>query len=59
MKFNVNEEWLRTGQGGMFIETMDSMIDNLAQNYHLSEIDVDIIKIMFNYLKKTVKHLFL
>ena len=52
MKFNVNEEWLRTGKGGMFIETMDSMIDNLAQNYHLSEIDVDIIK---NYVQLSEK----
>ena len=48
MKFNVNENWLRTGQGDMFIETMDSMIENLAKNYNLSEIDVDIIK---NYVQ--------
>ena len=48
IKFNVNEEWLRTGKGDMFIETMDSMIENLAKNYNLSEIDVDIIK---NYVQ--------
>lgn len=48
MKFNVNEEWLRTGQGDMFIETMDSMIENLAKKYNLNENDIDIIK---NYIQ--------
>ena len=48
MKFNVNENWLRTGQGDMFIETMDSMIENLAQKYNLNENDIDIIK---NYIQ--------
>ena len=48
IKFNVNEEWLRTGQGDMFIETMDSMIENLAQKYNLNENDIDIIK---NYIQ--------
>ena len=48
MKFNVNENWLRTGQGDMFIETMDSMIENLAKKYNLNENDIDIIK---NYIQ--------
>ena len=48
IKFNVNEEWLRTGQGDMFIETMDSMIENLAKKYNLNENDIDIIK---NYIQ--------
>ena len=48
MKFNVNENWLRTGQGDMFIETMDSMIENLAPKYNLNENDIDIIK---NYIQ--------
>lgn len=47
-----NKDSLHTNQDDMFIETMDSMIDNLAQNYHLSEIDVDIIK---NYVQLSEK----
>ena len=48
MNFNVNENWLRTGQGDMFIETIDSMIENLAKKYNLNENDIDIIK---NYIQ--------
>lgn len=48
LKFSINEEWLRTGQGDMFIETMDSMIENLAPKYNLNENDIDIIK---NYIQ--------
>ena len=48
LKFSINEEWLRTGQGDMFIETMDSMIENLAKKYNLNENDIDIIK---NYIQ--------
>ena len=35
-EFNVNEEWLRTGNGEMFNPTPDSELDALAKKYGLS-----------------------
>lgn len=40
---NVNEEWLRTGQGEMLIQNADSLIDQLSAEYHLDGIDRAII----------------
>lgn len=37
--FNVNEEWFRTGKGEMFVETRDSYIASLANQYDLDELD--------------------
>lgn len=37
--FNVNEEWFRTGNGEMFVETKDSYMANLANQYDLDELD--------------------
>lgn len=37
LKFNVNEEWLRTGVGEMFTQTKDSLIDEIARQHSLSE----------------------
>ena len=34
-EFRVNEEWLRTGAGEMFIPTPASIVDELAEEYHL------------------------
>ena len=34
-EFRVNEEWLRTGAGEMFIPTPASVVDELAEEYHL------------------------
>lgn len=36
-EYNVNEEWLRTGQGEMFSETLDDVIDELVELYGLSD----------------------
>lgn len=36
-EFNVNEVWLRTGEGEMFVGTDDSLIDGLAAEYNMSE----------------------
>ena len=34
-EFRVNEEWLRTGTGEMFVPTPASIVDELAEEYHL------------------------
>ncbi len=43
-EFDVNEQWLRTGEGEMFIESDSSIIVELANEYHLDEIDKKIIE---------------
>lgn len=34
-EFRVNEEWLRTGAGDMFVPTPASIVEQLAEEYHL------------------------
>ena len=34
-EFRVNEEWLRTGAGDMFVPTPASIVDELAEDYRL------------------------
>ena len=34
-EFRVNEEWLRNGAGDMFVPTPASIVDELAEEYHL------------------------
>ena len=36
-EFNVNEVWLRTGQGEMFQQNSQSIIDRMADEYSLSQ----------------------
>ena len=36
-KFNVNEGWLRTGVGEMFLETESTLFSAFARQYDLSE----------------------
>lgn len=35
--FNINENWLRTGEGEMFIPSPNGVLDELAQKYGLSD----------------------
>lgn len=42
--FNVNEQWLRTGEGEMFIQPETFSLDEYAQKSQLSELELDIIK---------------
>ncbi|MEG2136064.1 MAG: helix-turn-helix transcriptional regulator [Clostridia bacterium] len=41
--FNVNEDWLRSGEGEMFRESDRSIIDQLAREYDLNELDISIV----------------
>ena len=34
-EFRVNEDWLRTGAGEMFVPSPASIVDELAEEYHL------------------------
>lgn len=36
-EFNVNEQWLRTGEGEMFLNSRQSALDRLAEEYRLDE----------------------
>lgn len=42
-EFNVNENWLRTGEGEMFVENDDSIIAELAKDYNLDDFDKTMI----------------
>lgn len=41
--FDVNEKWLRTGEGDMFIDKPETHLDELAQEYSLDELDRQMI----------------
>lgn len=45
---NVSENWLRTGEGSMFIETDEAIISTLAKKYNLDDMDCSIIE---SYMK--------
>lgn len=44
VKFNVNEQWLLTGEGEMFTETKVSLLDKLTEKYNLDKYDMSIIR---------------
>lgn len=46
--YNVNEEWLRTGDGEMFIETKESFLNNISKQYSLDDLDIKIIESYLN-----------
>ena len=57
-EFNVNEDWLRDGQGEMFVESDSSLIEKLSREYDLDSIDVSILKAYLNLIpehRKVVK----
>lgn len=43
-EFNVNEDWMRTGKGELFIENDSSIIAELASEYQLDDLDRKIIE---------------
>lgn len=43
-EFRVNYLWLTEGKGDMFTTTPESVVDELAEDYHLDDIDKKIIE---------------
>lgn len=43
-EFHVSEEWLRTGNGDMFIPEPESLVDELVQEYGLDDLDRRILQ---------------
>lgn len=46
-EFNVNEEWLRTGDGDMFKKDETFSLDKFAQQRNMSNLELDILKAYF------------
>lgn len=42
-EFNVNEEWLRTGEGEIFIEQSTENLDLIAEEYKLSDLSKSVM----------------
>nr|DAR96127.1 MAG TPA: helix-turn-helix domain protein [Caudoviricetes sp.] len=47
-EYGVNEKWLRTGEGDMFLEIPNTYMEGLAREYELDKVDVALIS---EYLK--------
>lgn len=43
-ELNVNEEWLRTGKGEMFVQSDTFSLDEYARKNNLSQLEIDIIR---------------
>lgn len=48
LAFKVNEEWLRNGQGDVFSDSKSVVINQLSEEYHLNELETDILKSYIN-----------
>lgn len=46
--FGVNENWLRTGEGSMFVQTKDDYINQLVQRYKGSDLLKKVIEAFIN-----------
>lgn len=46
-EFNINEEWLRFGEGEIFIKSYDDDFGEIQKKYNLDDIDVKIVKEYF------------
>lgn len=47
-QFNVNEDWLKTGDGPMFLETETFSLDRYAKEKGASDEDLEIVKAYFS-----------
>lgn len=47
-EFNVNEEWLRTGNGSMFIEHATFNLDEYAKQHGASDDEIELLKLYFD-----------
>lgn len=43
-EFGVSEQWLRTGEGEMFEQTRETVLDRLAAEYSLDKVQVSVIE---------------
>ena len=44
-EYAVNEEWLRTGEGDMFVETNEGRVAELSMKYHLNALEERIMEL--------------
>ena len=51
-EFSVNEQWLRSGEGEMFSDASASLLNKLAEIYHLTEFEM---RILSNYVSMPTK----
>lgn len=51
-EFNVNDTWLRTGAGEMFVEAPSDTLDALVQEYHLDRFGRTVVEKMLNLNEK-------
>ena len=43
-EYNVNEQWLRTGEGDMFVITKSSFLDDLQKRFALTDLQTNLIR---------------
>lgn len=43
-EFDIKEEWLRTGEGDMFVQSETFSLDEKAQKNNLTELEIDIMR---------------
>lgn len=46
--YNVNEQWLRTGEGQMFEPTSDDFYSDMQKRYNLSDTGINLVKSYLN-----------
>lgn len=44
LAYNVNEDWLRTGNGDMFNQPKDDFLTTLQKQYNLSDLQLNIVE---------------
>lgn len=54
-EFNVNESWLRSGTGEMFLSTDNFTIDEFIKSKDASALEIEILKLYFD-IKPEIRH---
>ncbi|MCI8409286.1 MAG: helix-turn-helix transcriptional regulator [Lachnospiraceae bacterium] len=54
-EFNVNEKWLRTGEGSMYIESDTFSLDEFLSRYNVDDLEIEFIKLYFELDESTRK----
>ncbi len=55
LDFHVSEEWLRTGEGPMFVADDDSPLEKLCREYAVSDCERRILELYFSFEPKRRK----